>query len=58
LIHPHVTVRKIRRIIKKKLNIEDMILIKFHDQNLDDDEYLIECGILPCIENILMAQII
>ena len=57
-IHPFVTVRKIRRIIKKEVETDDIILIKFHDQNLDDDEYLIECGLLPDKENVLNAQII
>jgi len=40
-------VKKLRQKLSKKLNTDDLLLIVYEGQQLDDDEFLIECGILP-----------
>ena len=51
-------VKKVRRVLNKKLNTNDIILLEFYNQNLDDDEYLIECGLSLRGDNTLFAKII
>ena len=57
-VNADALIKKVRRMLNKKLNTKDIILIEFYNQNLDDDEYLIECGLLLGEINTLSARIV
>ena len=57
-VHPHTLVRKIRQMLIKKLETDHIILLKMHGQNLDDDEFLIECGVTPEKISTIFAYIV
>ena len=46
-VHPFTLVKKVRQKIQEELKTNDIILLLFYGQQLDDDEYIIECGALP-----------
>ena len=56
-LHFHTKAKKLRTQIQSIIQTDDILLLVFCGQQIDDDEYLIECGVLPQIGNKIIKVI-
>ena len=45
--HCFVTAKKVRQDVQRELGYTDMMMVIVRGQQIDDDEYLVDCGCIP-----------